>query len=273
MRKVLLILVALAVPIASPAQAGARPEVLVLGTFHMANPGHDIHNMEADDVLSPARQRELAEVIDVLKRFRPTKIAVEASVGSERLARDYTAYLAGKYTLTRNEIDQIGFRLAKELGHTAVHAVDVDGEFQWMRVSNYAKANGGTQHFDAIQAQVAARVKSQGDFLRSHTALEMLELMNADTTVARALTTDFEYVSFGDPQEFAGPDMLTFWYQRNIRIYNRIAALAQSPGDRILVVYGAGHVGPLRQLAANDARVTLRKLADLTERQGVSPRR
>ena len=267
MRKLLLLLGILAVPKASWPQSDTRPEILVLGTYHMSNPGHDIHNMQADDVLSLARQQELAQVIDVLKRFRPTKIAVEASVGSVRLTRDYADYLAGKYTLTRNEIDQIGFRLARELGHSAVYAVDVDGEFQWMRVSNYAKANGRAPQFEAIQARVGKRVKEEGDFLRSHTALEMLERMNSDSAVARAVTSDFEYVSFGDPWEFAGPDMLTFWYQRNIRIYNRIAALVESPNDRILVIYGAGHLGPLRQLGANDSRIRVRKLADLIGHQ------
>ena len=36
-------------------------------------------------------------------------------MGSQRVTQQYSDYLAGKYTLTRNEIDQIGFRLAKVL--------------------------------------------------------------------------------------------------------------------------------------------------------------
>lgn len=53
----------------------------------MANPGHDIHNMRADDVLSPKRQQEIAQLIEVLKQFHPTKIAIEADVGSQRVAQ------------------------------------------------------------------------------------------------------------------------------------------------------------------------------------------
>jgi hypothetical protein len=30
-----------------------RPQVLVLGVYHMANRSHDIYNMHADDVLTP----------------------------------------------------------------------------------------------------------------------------------------------------------------------------------------------------------------------------
>jgi len=54
----------------------ARAEVMVLGVYHMANPGRDIFNTQADDVLAPKRQREIAQLIDVLKKFHPTKIAV-----------------------------------------------------------------------------------------------------------------------------------------------------------------------------------------------------
>jgi hypothetical protein len=126
MRKIFL-LGLLAIPTASWAQSDARPEILLLGTYHMANPGHDIHNMQADDVLSPRRQQEIAQLIETLKRFHPTKIAIEADAGSQRVAREYSDYLAGKYTLSRNEIDQIGYRLAKELGHHTVYPVDADG--------------------------------------------------------------------------------------------------------------------------------------------------
>src|SRR5437870_13308528 len=86
----------------------ARAEVLVLGVYHMANPGHDIFNMQADDVLAPKRQAEIAQLLEALKKFQPTKIAVEADFGSDRIAKRYADYTAGKYELTRNEIDQIG---------------------------------------------------------------------------------------------------------------------------------------------------------------------
>jgi hypothetical protein len=264
MKKVFLFLGLLAIPKISWCQTDARPEILVLGTYHMSNPGHDIYNMQADDVQSPARQQQIAELIEVLKRFHPTKIAIEADVGSQRVGREYADYLAGKYALSRNEIDQIGYRLAKELGHRTVYPVDVDGDFPMLRVINYAKANGRKEKLDAIGARTAARVKAQDEFLRSHTVLEMLEYMNSDSMAAGDVAEYFGMVPYGEPWEYAGPDLLASWYQRNIRIYHNIVALIDSPSDRILVIYGAGHLGWLRQDIANDATVRLRKLADLT---------
>jgi Family of unknown function (DUF5694) len=264
MRRIFLLLVVFSMSLSSSAQSPARPEVLVLGTYHMSNPGRDLHNMQADDVLSPKRQQEITQLIGVLKKFQPTKIAIEAEFGSQRVDREYSDYLAGKYTLAPNEIDQIGYRLAKELGHRAVYAVDADGDFPYYRVLNYAKANGLKEKFDATQANTEARVKEQDAFLKSHTVLETLQHMNSDPVVAEDVASYYEYVPFGDPYEYAGPELLTLWFQRNIRIYCNIVKLIDSPNDRILVIYGAGHLGWLRQDISNDATVKLRKLADLT---------
>lgn len=267
MRKIFLFLGLVAIPRASWPQSDARPEILVLGTYHMSNPGHDIHNMQADDVLSPKRQQEIAQLIEVLKRFHPTKIAIEADVGSQRMAQEYSDYLAGKYTLSRNEIDQIGYRLARELGHHAVYPVDVDGEFPWQRVVNYAKANGIAEKFDAINAGWGTMVKEQGDFLGSHSVLETLECTNSDSRPAKDMALYFATVRYGDPFDYAGSDLVAAWYQRNIRIYHNIVALIDSPSEKILVIYGSGHLGWLRQDIANDSAVKLRKLGDLTGQQ------
>jgi hypothetical protein len=92
----------------------------------------------------------------------------------------------------------------------------------------------------------------------------MLQYMNSDSLVTKDVAEYFAMVPFGEPWEYAGPDLLASWYQRNIRIYRNIVALIDSPSERILVIYGAGHLGWLRQDIANDATVKLRKLSDLT---------
>jgi len=264
MRKSLLLLWALTTSIVAWAQSAARPEILVLGTYHMANPGHDIYNMQADDVLSSKRQQEIAQLVEVLKKFRPTKIAIEADVGSKRVAQEYSDYLAGKFTLSRNETNQIGYRLAKDLGHTAVYPVDEEGDFPWERLLNYAKANGVAEKLDALEANWGTLVKDEDTFLRSHSILETLEYMNSDAMATKSIAFYYACVPYGDPGDYAGPDLLAAWYQRNIRIYHNIVKLIESPTDRILVIYGAGHLGWLQQDAANDASIRLRKLAEFT---------
>ena len=61
--KRVVVLLSLLAPLSATAAQG-RPEILVLGTYHMANPGHDIHNVQVDDVLSPKRQQEMTQLIE-----------------------------------------------------------------------------------------------------------------------------------------------------------------------------------------------------------------
>ena len=243
----------------------ARAEVLVLGTYHMANPGHDIFNMQADDVLSPKRQGEIAQVIEVLKKFHPTKIAVERDAGDKRISSDYADYLAGKHELTRNEIEQLGFRLAKELGHKAVYPVDADGDFPYLRLVKYAKATGRSAEFDAIYGEVGDMVKAQGAYLASHTILETLLYMNSDERVTRDVGFYFRQAHLGEPYDWAGADLVSDWFRRNMRIFTNLVELADSPTERILVIYGAGHLGWLRFSLASDPTFRLRKLAEFAQ--------
>lgn len=150
---------------ASPAPAAtgppaARAEVLVLGTYHMANPGRDIVNLKVDDVLAPKRQTEIAQLLEVLKRFNPTKIALEGALGNERIPKRYSDYLGGKYELSANEVDQIGFRLAKQLGHKAVFPVDVDGDFPYPRVVSSPSTIGATCASSPTSSSSWARPRS-----------------------------------------------------------------------------------------------------------------
>lgn len=249
----------------SPTTPAARAEVLVLGVYHMANPGRDIFNTRADDVLAPKRQAEIAQVIAVLEKFRPTKIAVEAGSDNDAIARRYADYLSGKHELSRNETEQLGFRLAKKLGHRAVYPVDTDGEFPYPRLVDYAKAHGRTKEFDGLMKEIGDWVKATNAYLASHTVLETLLYMNADEHVAKDVGFYYRQAHFGEPWNWAGADLVADWFRRNIRIYSNVVRLVESPDERVLVIYGAGHLGWLRQNFANDPTMRLRQLGEFAK--------
>ena len=50
---------------------------------------------------------------------------------------------------------------------------------------------------------------------------------------------------FGVP-EHGIPDMQTAWYNRNLRIFQNLQRITEGPGERILLVIGAGHVPIIR---------------------------
>jgi hypothetical protein len=246
----------------TPSKEGSmRAEVLVLGVYHMANPGRDVFNMDADDVHTPKRQQEIAELAAVLAKFKPTKIAVEHD-SQGKLNDRYTKYLAGQYVLTANEIDQIGLRLAKDLGHTTIYAVDADGDFPFQRVVNYAKATGQSPKLESMMGEIGNMVKAQSEYLKTHTVLQTLLYMNSDARVAQDVGYYYLEAHYGEPGDYAGPDLLAEWYRRNVRIYNNITKLLTAPEDRVLVIFGSGHLGWLRQDFAADPTLRLRKLED-----------
>jgi hypothetical protein len=243
--------------------ATARPEVFVLGVYHMASAGGHVVESRPDDVLAPKRQAEIAELIGVLKKFRPTKIAVEASFSRRNdIARLYRDYLDGRHELTPNEREQIGFRLAKELGHPTVYSVDADGEYPWPRVEDYARARGHTKEFDAVVDDMRASAEAWNAYLASHTVLDALLYMNSDDYATKSLALDYRVAHLGEPWNWAGPDLVSDWFRRNMRIYSNILTLIDSPDERVLVIFGAGHLGWLRHNVATDPDVRLRQLAE-----------
>lgn len=239
-------------------------EILIVGTYHMANRGHDLYNVQADDILSPSRQREVAQVLDALKKFHPTKIAIEADIDDSSTAHDYARFLAGGYSLSRSETNQVGYRLAKDLGLKQVYPVNAwaGNDFPISPVIDYAKAHGRGAELDAVLAKWGAAVKELDDYLKTHTVLQTLRHANSDEFVGENMGPYFEVARFGEPADYAGPDLLANYYLRNVRIYHNVASLIGSPRDRILVLYGYGHLGWLRDLARQDPTVRLRALDD-----------
>lgn len=263
---------AILIPLPAVAQRSAeepsgrgQPEVLVLGVYHMANPGRDVFNTEADDVLSSQRQAEIADVIEVLVRFRPTKIAVEAGFNNDRVAERYTDYVAGKLELTRNETDQLGYRLAKRLGHETVYPVDADGEFPYPRLVKYAQATDGIAEFEALREETGAMVRAQSEYLASHTVLETFLYLNSDEQVAASVGSYFRLAEFGEPWDWAGADLVSDWFRRNMRIYTNVVRLIESPKERVLVIFGAGHLGWLQYAFGGNPTIRLRELDELTK--------
>jgi hypothetical protein len=246
----------------SPDSSKSRPQVLVLGVFHMTNPDLDFADPHVNDVLTPKRQKQIKKVVSVLKRFKPTKIAVEVRPGNSQLLQNYARYIAGKDTLTRSEIQQLGFRLAKELGLKTVYEVDAPREFPFKPVKKFAKSTGRSKKLKALMNAISRHGKKISNYLATHTILQTLIYMNSNNYVTKSKSFYYKTAHFSKPGNWAGADLVAAWYKRNIRIYANVVHLIDSNQDRILVIFGAGHLGWLRHDFANDPTIHLRKLSD-----------
>lgn len=102
-------------------------QVLTLGVFHFdrSRDGSDVVAKNHIDITTDENRSELDEIIKKLEEFNPSKIAVEwRPEYQDRLDSLFREYLEGNYSLEKNEAFQIGFKLAKSLGHDKVYCVD-----------------------------------------------------------------------------------------------------------------------------------------------------
>ena len=125
----MLVKIALAAAVAAglqgPTQHAQTPQLLILGSPHLANHNRDIANVHVEDVRTPERQREIEAVVERLAAFHPTRVAVEWPADKQaELDKRYADYRAGRYVLSPDEVDQIGLRLAARLGLSRVNAID-----------------------------------------------------------------------------------------------------------------------------------------------------
>lgn len=234
---------------AAPAHAqtpAPRAQVMILGTYHMDNPGQDYANPTADDVLAPHRQAEIAALARALAEFRPTRIAIEAEPSRDSVwnAR-YQAYRRGQHQLTRDEREQIGLRLAGMLRHERVYPVDYKLDMDIGGVMRFAAQNGQGDLAQRMGSTIQSIVAESNARMATTTVGAML----AEANSARADSLHGWYLvmaTVGRDTAYAGADQVANWYTRNLRIFANIARVAQ-PGERVLVIMGSGHGTLLRQ--------------------------
>ena len=276
MRTISLIVACLILVGSSSAQQLDPPEwpdppytLLIVGTFHFKDAGRDDYKPEFDvDVLSPERQRELEELLELLAAYQPTKVAIE-QLPSEQgsLDQEYAAFRSGTLELPANEIYQLGFRLADRVGHERLYAVDAKRRFYepWVDPDEWAKEHGQMDRLDLGLTALYTRWYRYRDWLKTQMTLrEYLLYLNEPASTLRShgryLIDNFEV---GDQDEFPGVDSKTAWYNRNLKIFANLQRIADREGDRLLLIIGHGHVAILRHAAQASPQFELIEVGDV----------
>ncbi len=246
-----------------------RPDgrLMLVGTFHFQPRHLDRYKSQfTPDVLSDEYQVGIAEVLDRLAAFQPTKVAIERTADQQpEIDREYGAYLRDEFTLPADEIYQLGFRLAKRLGHSGVHCVNAwDRHYQpEVDVEAYAHEHGQEHLLSQWWPRFEQRYE-QWDRLQAQLTLrELLLHFNSEEAALKShapYTVDWFRVGVGG--EYPGVDRVTGWYNRNLRIFANIQRITNSPDERILLVIGGGHLPILRHCAAASPEYELVELAE-----------
>lgn len=248
-------------------------QVLLLGTFHFNYPQLDAHKTDSSkfiNVLSPERQKEIQELAEVIKRFKPTRIYVE-SERPQRIDSLYDAYTKGKYQLGRNEIFQLGFRVGGQLGLQKIYSVDAE-----------SFAGDNAKRFPFIDSMW--NTKAVVDSIRDkYWNKRFSQFYNAGDSVETTLTMLENFLLMAEPSTLDrmhgayltggfntsnndGPDILSmWWFNRNLRIFNNILKTKPGPDDRIMVLFGNGHAPILKQCFQSSPEFKLVELKSLVK--------
>lgn len=222
-----------------------KAQVMVLGVYHFTAK-NDVDNTDVDNMLSPKRQAEIVDLIAHLREFKPTKIIIEAPYGDVKQNERYAQYLAGKLTLKADEVDQIGFRLAKELKHKQLFPVDRKTEFDLNPVKKFAEQSGQSEILKRAFAGAETLSREISERQRRSTVREMLSYLNSEEALQLNHSIYLLTNKIGKDDSYPGVELVSEWYKRNLLIFSNIQRLVESPQDRLLVIYGQGHAKLLR---------------------------
>ena len=240
----------------------AGAQVLVIGSYHMSNPGLDAVNITADDVLAPKRQREIEQLADRIAAFRPTKVALEIPYGRDSTSNMlYRRYVQGTYALDHTEMQQLGFRIAKAAGLPRIYGVDYNLDVNVASVMVWALTHGQADLPAAVQS-LSTRLIAEVDSMMKHATVgEIVATLNsprADSAHAIYLAA----LRVGADTAYVGANMTARWYERNFRIASNVLRLIDAPTDRVLVLIGAAHGPILREILSGVPGVRMLPPAD-----------
>ncbi|WP_173202596.1 DUF5694 domain-containing protein [Sphingopyxis sp. BSNA05] len=232
-----------------PEEAREPVRVMVLGAYHFANPGADLNNPQADDVLTPKRQKELAALAETLKTFRPTVVAVEARAKPPYADAGFDDFKPEDLARKRNEVVQMGYRVAHAAGIERVYAIDEQPSegapdyFPYGRVQQQAEETGEAERLK-IMSDFGAMMARFEEEQKSKTIPELLMFWNGDT-----LPDDFYWniMTIGQGEKQTGAELAAYWFMRNAKIFNKLVQVTQ-PGDRVILIFGSGHRAWLREM-------------------------
>lgn len=243
-------------------QKTARKEalqVLLIGTFHFENfdpsKNGDIIQKKICDVLTENNQKELARIAKKIVAFAPTKIFVEYPFKKQaKLDTIYQAFPSKAIFKhqKRNEIYQLAFRVAKQLQHNKIFAMDVRTHFPYDSLITQMKK---AKQFDLIQKdqqELDALEASSKELFNSNKSLsEMICYYNKPAYRKKDINW---YVSLanqgGERHNFIGAYLASEWYKRNLYMYSIIQKSLHKTDKRIMVLAGSSHAAMFNSFIA-----------------------
>ncbi len=258
------------------------PTVLLVGTFHFGYPNLDVHKTDADkqvDVLTSKKQIEVEQLVNYIAKFKPNKIVIETRPGELRLVKllnKHKSINKGLQKAGRDEFEQIAFRLMNRFKLDTLFGADANSIFNELYNSKDStilrptldKIFTGWQNYNyecndpiCVLQDSVSKIETEMEFKLP--LLDVFKYINSEQSLKRNYGgyLNGEYFTQG---QYRGADALAMdWYDRNLRIFRNIQTITSSADDRILVMFGSGHISILRQIFECDPNYKTIKFNEL----------
>ncbi|RTY87060.1 DUF5694 domain-containing protein [Flavobacterium sp. RSP15] len=255
--KVLLLILSLIFSLYATGQE--KTKVLLLGTYHFGATSDK--NKGSDDVLNPKKQAELNLLLKKLKAYNPEKIYVENQPSRQRHWDSiFVAYQVDKALKIKNEIFQIGIKLAENLKFkTGVTCVD------WQQDSeNSFNEKAYVEYRNKINLYQNFLETKKPSVFSEHDKLIGIKIQKINIEIPKMTMVDaFKKINsksylndifYGNITAFLDIDSNqngVFYAHdnmiRNTNIYkNIIQDILKNNPKKALVLYGAGHIRALK---------------------------
>ncbi len=219
-------------------------KVMVVGSYHMAGSNRNLIDIETESVLTPARQAQLAAIAESLNGFQPTAVAVERITDAPAYVDPtYKEYSEAMLAANASETVQVAYRLAGLAGVDRVYGIDEqpsEGEpdyFPFGKLMQHAERTGQTE---AVEALIAEGRATADAFAASQAEKTMAELLLASNGKMASPEPYYRMFQFDRGEDQPASELQAYWFMRNAKIFSKLMQVTE-PGDRVVVVYGAGH--------------------------------
>lgn len=223
-------------------------EIALVGTFHFP---------DRFDIFSEKTQMEIETFVEDVAKWQPDTVAVELPAREQKkIDAFYRNFFAGDTVAlhsygklmtygheseltTLNEAVQVGFRLAKKLGHSRVYGIDED-----MELSDELAAVVGdvmTKPFAALMQYL------ENAYEHSEKTVSALYRLHNDPqylALDHAMYLSMNAVNRGN---YEGSRLAAQWYERNLKIFSNLQNLCADK-TRVLVLIGSSHTTILKEL-------------------------
>lgn len=246
-------LAALLVFILSTAIGQQPVKVTILGVHHFHNPNADMFNIYQDDVKAPKRQKEIKELVGRLLQFNPTKVVIEKKYGDTLQQAKYKAFLSHKdeEALSRNEKEQLGFRIAATLNHKRIYPFDYKLGMNLSELQELASKDSIVgQKFQQMFSEMGQFIAGVSERLEQSTMLEFLIYMNLQESIDFGHSAYLEMLNLTGENSYGASAAVSDWYKRNIHMFYNLNRIAdhESDEERVLIIVGQGHKAILQDL-------------------------